>query len=56
MSNTFNVYIAYGNMLSTLLLVMFIGGFELYVPGPGCISTSPIIRINCNIYITGKLY
>jgi hypothetical protein len=36
--------------LSTLLLVMFTGGFELYVPGPGCVSTSPIIRINCNIY------
>jgi hypothetical protein len=27
---------------------MFTGGFELYVPGPGCVSTSPIIRINCN--------
>jgi hypothetical protein len=26
------------------------GGFELYVPGPGCVSTSPIIRINCNTY------
>ena len=37
-------------MLSTLLLVMFTGGFELYVPGPGCVSTSPIIRINCNTY------
>ena len=35
---------------STLLLVMFTGGFELYVPGPGCVSTSPIIRINCNTY------
>ena len=34
--------------LSTLLMVMFTGGFELYVPGPGCVSTSPIIRINCN--------
>ena len=34
--------------LSTLLMVMFTGGFELYVPGPGCVSTSPLIRINCN--------
>jgi hypothetical protein len=36
--------------LSTLLMVMFTGRFELYVPGLGCISTSIIIRINCNIY------
>ena len=36
--------------LSTLLLVMFTGGFELYVPGLVCISTSTIIQINCKIY------
>ena len=36
--------------LSTLLLVMFTGGFELCIPEPGCVSTSPIIRINCNTY------
>ena len=36
--------------LSTLLMVMFTGGFELYLPGPGCVSTSPIIGINCNTY------
>ena len=34
--------------LSTLLMVMFTGRFELYLPGLGCISTSTIIRINCN--------
>jgi hypothetical protein len=26
---------------------MFTGGFELYVPGPGCVSTSPMIRKHC---------
>ena len=26
---------------------MFTGRFELYVPGPGCVSTSPMIRKHC---------
>ena len=26
---------------------MFTGGFELYVPGPGCVSSSPMIWKNC---------
>ena len=34
--------------LSTLLLVMFTGVFELYIPGTGCVSTSPTIMINSN--------
>ena len=34
---------------------MFTGGFELYVPGPGCVSTSPIIRINSNTNKNGIL-
>ena len=36
--------------LSTLFMVIFTVGFELYLPGLVCISTSTIIRINCNIY------